>query len=99
MRHLAQDLRPTLLDTLGLKSALETYCQEFSSRTNLPVSFQMDPSSPRTCLLKRNRYLDPAKLYDQGDSGGGSCHGTCRSACLARARKRCTRTGRGLKWP
>ena len=46
MRHLAQNLRPTLLDTLGLKSALETYCQEFSSRTNLPVSFQMDADLP-----------------------------------------------------
>jgi two-component system NarL family sensor kinase len=46
MRLLAQDLRPTVLDTLGLKSALETHCQEFSSRTNLPVSLQVDADLP-----------------------------------------------------
>lgn len=46
MRLLAQDLRPTLLDTLGLKSALEVYCQEFSSRTALPVSFEIDADLP-----------------------------------------------------
>jgi signal transduction histidine kinase len=46
MRLLAQDIRPTLLDTLGLRSALETYCREFSLRTGLPVIFEVDLNLP-----------------------------------------------------
>ena len=46
MRLLAQDLRPTLLDTLGLRSALETYCREFNLRTGLPTSFDVDADLP-----------------------------------------------------
>ena len=46
MRLLAQDIRPTLLDTLGLRSALETYCREFSMRSGLPVIFEADLNIP-----------------------------------------------------
>ena len=46
MRLLAQDIRPTLLDTLGLRSALETYSREFCLRTGLPVLFEADPLIP-----------------------------------------------------
>ena len=46
MRRLAQDLRPALLETLGLKNALETYCNEFKSRTGLSISFEVDPDFP-----------------------------------------------------
>jgi signal transduction histidine kinase len=46
MRLLAQDLRPTLLDTLGLRTSLETYSREFSLRTGLPVSFEADTDLP-----------------------------------------------------
>jgi signal transduction histidine kinase len=46
MHLLAQDIRPTLLDTLGLRSALETYSHEFSLRTKLPVLFEADPEIP-----------------------------------------------------
>jgi two-component system NarL family sensor kinase len=46
MRLLAQDLRPTLLDTLGLRTALETYGREFSLRSGLPVSFEADADLP-----------------------------------------------------
>jgi signal transduction histidine kinase len=46
MRLLAQDIRPTLLDALGLRSALETYCREFSLRSSLPVIFEADLNIP-----------------------------------------------------
>ncbi|HJR79129.1 MAG TPA: response regulator [Anaerolineales bacterium] len=46
IRRLAKDLRPPVLDTLGLRLAMQTYCTEFTRRTNLPVSFEMDPSLP-----------------------------------------------------
>jgi signal transduction histidine kinase len=46
IRRLAKDLRPPVLDTLGLKLAMQTYCTEFTRRTNLPVAFETDPSLP-----------------------------------------------------
>ena len=46
IRRLAKDLRPPVLDTLGLKLAMQTYCAEFTRRTNLPVVFEIDPDLP-----------------------------------------------------
>jgi signal transduction histidine kinase len=46
IRRLARDLRPPVLDALGLKVAMETYCTEFSRRTHLPVIFEADGSLP-----------------------------------------------------
>jgi signal transduction histidine kinase len=46
IRRLAQDLRPPVLDTLGLKLAMQTYCTEFTRRTNLPVTFEADRFLP-----------------------------------------------------
>ena len=46
IRRLAQDLRPPVLDTLGLALAMQTYCAEFTRRTKLPVHFEADPSLP-----------------------------------------------------
>jgi signal transduction histidine kinase len=46
MHTLAHNIRPTLLDTLGLRSALETHCREFSFRTGLPVIFEADLKLP-----------------------------------------------------
>ena len=44
IRSLARDLRPPVLDTLGLKVAMQTYCAEFTRRTHLPVLFESDSS-------------------------------------------------------
>jgi len=46
IRRMAQDLRPPVIDTLGLALAMQTYCGEFSRRTKLPVNFEADPSLP-----------------------------------------------------
>ena len=46
IRRLAHDLRPPVLDTLGLKLSLETYCREFTNRTQLPITLEIDASLP-----------------------------------------------------
>jgi signal transduction histidine kinase len=46
VRSLAHNLRPPVLDTLGLKVAMQTYCAEFSRRTGLPVIFEADDNLP-----------------------------------------------------
>jgi signal transduction histidine kinase len=47
VRRLARDLRPPVLDTLGLKVAMQTYCAEFTRRTHLPVIFEAEEPLPR----------------------------------------------------
>lgn len=47
VRRLAQDLRPPVLDALGLKVSMQTYCTEFTRRTHLPVTFEVDESLPK----------------------------------------------------
>lgn len=39
VRRIASELRPGILDDLGLIAALEWYCQEFSGRTGIPCKF------------------------------------------------------------
>jgi signal transduction histidine kinase len=46
IRRLARDLRPPVLDALGLKVAMQTYCTEFTRRTHLPIVFEADTSLP-----------------------------------------------------
>ena len=46
IRRLAQDMRPPVLDALGLQDAMQAYCEEISRRTNLPINFEADPSLP-----------------------------------------------------
>lgn len=46
IRSIARDLRPPVLDALGLKVAMQTYCAEFTRRTHLPVIFEVEDSLP-----------------------------------------------------
>jgi len=46
IRSIARDLRPPVLDALGLKVAMQTYCTEFTRRTHLPVIFEVENSLP-----------------------------------------------------
>jgi signal transduction histidine kinase len=46
VHNLAQSLRPPVLDTLGIKAAMRTYCIEFTRRTHLPVTFEADEELP-----------------------------------------------------
>jgi signal transduction histidine kinase len=43
---LAHNLRPPVLDALGLQVAMKTYCTEFTRRTRLPVIFEVDDNIP-----------------------------------------------------
>jgi signal transduction histidine kinase len=46
IRVIARDLRPPVLDALGLIVAMQTYCTEFTRRTHLPVIFESEASLP-----------------------------------------------------
>jgi signal transduction histidine kinase len=46
IRRLAQDLRPPILDALGLRVSMQTYCAEFTRRTHLPIVFEADETLP-----------------------------------------------------
>jgi signal transduction histidine kinase len=46
IRRLAQDLRPPVLDALGLKVSMQTYCTEFTRRTQMPITFDVDEDLP-----------------------------------------------------
>ena len=46
IRRLAQDLRPPVLDALGLRVSMQTYCTEFTRRTHLPITLEVDNSLP-----------------------------------------------------
>jgi signal transduction histidine kinase len=39
IRNLAQNLRPPILDTIGLDLTLEDYCERFTERTNIKVNY------------------------------------------------------------
>jgi signal transduction histidine kinase len=58
VRNLAMGLRPAMLDDLGLGPALEWQGREFSRRSGIPVSVQIDGSldglsdSHRTCIFR-----------------------------------------------
>lgn len=46
VRTLAHNLRPPVLDTLGLIVAMQMYCTEFSRRTHIPILFEADEDLP-----------------------------------------------------
>ncbi|MHB1126174.1 MAG: histidine kinase [Bacillota bacterium] len=43
IRNLARDLRPSMLDELGLVPAIRQYAKEFSRRMEIPVSMKLTP--------------------------------------------------------
>jgi signal transduction histidine kinase len=58
VRDLAMGLRPSMLDDLGLGPALQWQVREFSSRSSIPVSLEIDgdpggiPESVSTCIYR-----------------------------------------------
>jgi signal transduction histidine kinase len=46
IRSIARDLRPPVLDALGLRVAMQAYCTEFTRRTHLPVIFEAEATLP-----------------------------------------------------
>jgi signal transduction histidine kinase len=49
VRRLALELRPRMLDDLGLQAALRAYVEEWSARTGIPLRF--DAALPTECAL------------------------------------------------
>jgi signal transduction histidine kinase len=43
LRHICGSLRPPTIDSLGLGSALQSYTRDWSSRTGIPVTLDLDP--------------------------------------------------------
>jgi signal transduction histidine kinase len=63
MRLLAQNLRPPIMDTVGLRAALENYCAEFSARLHIPLEFEAEPEIPAisdVCAISLYRFLQEA---------------------------------------
>ncbi len=46
IRQLAQDLRPPLLEALGLQGAISAHCMEFSRRASIPIQVEIEPDLP-----------------------------------------------------
>jgi PAS domain S-box-containing protein len=62
VRRISSDLRPGMLDDLGLIAALEWYCQEFQSRTNIPCHFKSDVESLN---IERNLATNIFRVYQE----------------------------------
>lgn len=62
IRLLAQDLRPQVLDTLGLNNALEGYCRVFSNRTHIEVQYEGTEVTliPDSTAISLYRFLQEA---------------------------------------
>jgi signal transduction histidine kinase len=46
VRTLAQDLRPPILDTLGIQAAISGYCRDFGARAHITTQVKVDPNLP-----------------------------------------------------
>ncbi len=62
IRALAQGLRPQALDALGLNSAIEGYCRDFSRRTRIEIEYKgvEAPSLPDIASVSMYRFLQEA---------------------------------------
>ncbi|HWQ46870.1 MAG TPA: response regulator [Longilinea sp.] len=47
VRLLAQDLRPPILDTLGIQAAITGFCRDFGLRTHISTQVRVDPNLPK----------------------------------------------------
>ncbi len=64
VRNLAYDLRPPLLDEMGLMKALEIYCEEFSENSGLKVNFQS--AGIQKVNFDSNAEIHPYRLVQEG---------------------------------
>ena len=60
MRRIAADLRPVMLDDLGLVAAVEWLAEEFARRTGIAVSCKFDVCEPGCCIDEEDYMLDKA---------------------------------------
>ncbi len=58
MRRVAADLRPVMLDDLGLVAAVEWLTEEFGRRTGIAVSCGFDMCEPGCCIDDQDYFLE-----------------------------------------
>jgi signal transduction histidine kinase len=63
LRHICGALRPPTIDSLGLGSALQSYTYEWSKRTNIQVTLQLDPNLGR---LPESTELSIFRIVQEG---------------------------------
>ncbi len=61
VHRFARDLRPTLLDDLGLIPALHSYMKGFTKRTGIPIRFKVFPGVERLNNVKRTVFYRVAQ--------------------------------------
>jgi signal transduction histidine kinase len=74
VRDLAYDLRPPLLDQFGLVRAIQSYCEDFTQRTGVPVDFltagiddsRLDPDTSITLYRLVQEGLTNVRKHAQG---------------------------------
>jgi signal transduction histidine kinase len=77
VHRFARELRPGMLDDLGLIPALEAMCQEFNKRTKLPVTLESNSKAARINSAKQTvifRITQAALSNIQKHSGAGKVH-------------------------
>jgi len=63
LRRICGDLRPPTIDSLGLPAALQSFTQDWSDRTAIPVNFTLDKELPR---LPENIELSIFRIIQEG---------------------------------
>ncbi|MDD3877905.1 MAG: response regulator, partial [Bacteroidales bacterium] len=56
VQRISAELRPGILDDLGLVSAIEWYCKEFEERTGIVCELKLDESIPKNTQIELSLY-------------------------------------------
>jgi signal transduction histidine kinase len=76
IRMIAHDLRPQVIESLGLNSALDGLCIDFARRTNLSIQYEgVDlPPLPDPVLISYYRFLQEALTNVAKHAGASQVH-------------------------
>lgn len=65
VRRIATELRPWLLDDLGLAAAMQGYLDQLEARTGITTSLQIEPSVHETCPLVREHAVNIYRIFQE----------------------------------